>query len=176
MYSSQSPEPMTVTGLEEFLADARTGNQARNVTGAWSMWTARSFRSSKARREVVRELMANIAIIDQASLRQGVLRGGRGRRAGFRILEHGLPEPDRRAEVDLGRVPGHLHRRAAAGQRRSIPPAGAQTVVTALEAFILRMTGVDAISAGCRCCSSRSCSSRTGAAFAAIAPRTACLK
>ena len=34
MYSSQATKPMTVTGLEEILADARAGNEARNVTGA----------------------------------------------------------------------------------------------------------------------------------------------
>ena len=34
MYSSQASAPMTVAGLEQILADARTGNQARDVTGA----------------------------------------------------------------------------------------------------------------------------------------------
>jgi len=33
MYSSQATKPMTMTGLEAILADARAGNQARNVTG-----------------------------------------------------------------------------------------------------------------------------------------------
>ena len=34
MDSSQASEPMTAVALETILADARTGNAARNVTGA----------------------------------------------------------------------------------------------------------------------------------------------
>jgi hypothetical protein len=34
MYSSQATKPMTVAALEEILADARAGNEERNVTGA----------------------------------------------------------------------------------------------------------------------------------------------
>jgi hypothetical protein len=59
MYSSQATEPMTVTGLEEILTDARTGNQARNVTGA--LVDGVFFQIIEGDRDVVRNLMASIA-------------------------------------------------------------------------------------------------------------------
>jgi hypothetical protein len=61
MYSSQATEPMTVTGLEEILTDARTGNQARNVTGALVYVDGVFFQIIEGDRDVVRNLMASIA-------------------------------------------------------------------------------------------------------------------
>jgi len=61
MYSSQATEPMTVTGLEAILADARTGNQARNVTGALIYVDGVFFQIIEGDKDVVQNLMANIA-------------------------------------------------------------------------------------------------------------------
>jgi hypothetical protein len=61
MYSSQATEPMTVTGLEEILGDARTGNQARNVTGALIYVDGVFFQIIEGDKDVVQNLMANIA-------------------------------------------------------------------------------------------------------------------
>jgi Sensors of blue-light using FAD len=61
MYSSQAAQPMTVTALEEILTDARTGNQARNVTGALVYVDGVFFQIIEGDKDVVRKLMANIA-------------------------------------------------------------------------------------------------------------------
>lgn len=60
MYSSQATEPLTVTGLERILADARAGNEARNVTGALIYVDGVFFQILEGDREVVRGLMQNI--------------------------------------------------------------------------------------------------------------------
>ena len=61
MYSSQATEPMTVTGLEAILADARTGNEARNVTGALVDVDGVFFQIIEGDKDVVHKLMASIA-------------------------------------------------------------------------------------------------------------------
>ena len=61
MYSSQATEPMTVTGLEEILRDARTGNEARNVTGVLVYVEGIFFQIVEGDRDVLRNLMASIA-------------------------------------------------------------------------------------------------------------------
>ncbi len=61
MYSSQATQPMTVAGLEEILADARAGNQARNVTGALVYVDGVFFQLIEGDKDVVRKLMASIA-------------------------------------------------------------------------------------------------------------------
>ena len=61
MYSSQATTPMTITGLEEILKDARTGNQARNVTGALVYVDGVFFQIIEGDKDVVCKLMANIA-------------------------------------------------------------------------------------------------------------------
>lgn len=60
MYSSQASEPLGVTGLEEILADARAGNEARNVTGALMVVDGVFLQILEGDRDVVRGLMANI--------------------------------------------------------------------------------------------------------------------
>jgi hypothetical protein len=52
---------MTVTGLEEILTDARTGNQARNVTGALVYVDGVFFQIIEGEKDVVHNLMASIA-------------------------------------------------------------------------------------------------------------------
>ena len=61
MYSSQATEPMTVTGLEAILTDARTGNEARNVTGALVYVDGVFFQIIEGDKDVVHNLMASIA-------------------------------------------------------------------------------------------------------------------
>ena len=61
MYSSQATKPMTITGLEEILDDARTGNQARNVTGVLVYVDGVFFQIIEGDKDIVRKLMANIA-------------------------------------------------------------------------------------------------------------------
>jgi hypothetical protein len=61
MYSSQAAEPMTVTGLEEILTDARAGNEARNITGALVYVDGVFFQLLEGDKEVVRNVMASIA-------------------------------------------------------------------------------------------------------------------
>jgi hypothetical protein len=61
MYSSQATVPMTVTDLEKILADARAGNEARNVTGALVYVDGVFFQILEGDEAVVRKLMANIA-------------------------------------------------------------------------------------------------------------------
>ena len=61
MYSSQATEPMTITGLENILADARAGNQARNVTGALVYVDGVFFQILEGDKDVVRNVMASIA-------------------------------------------------------------------------------------------------------------------
>ena len=60
MYSSQATKPMTVAGLEEILADARAGNEARNVTGALVYVDGVFFQIIEGDEAVVRDLLANI--------------------------------------------------------------------------------------------------------------------
>ena len=52
---------MTVAGLEAILADARTGNEARNVTGALVYVDGVFFQIIEGEEDVVRGLMASIA-------------------------------------------------------------------------------------------------------------------
>jgi hypothetical protein len=52
---------MTVTGLEAILADARTGNEARNVTGALVYVDGVFFQIIEGDKDVVHKLMASIA-------------------------------------------------------------------------------------------------------------------
>ena len=52
---------MTVTGLEAILVDARTGNEARNVTGALVYVDGVFFQIIEGEKDVVDDLMANIA-------------------------------------------------------------------------------------------------------------------
>jgi hypothetical protein len=61
MYSSQATEPMTITGLEAILTDARTGNEARNVTGALVYVDGVFFQIIEGDKDVVHNLMASIA-------------------------------------------------------------------------------------------------------------------
>ncbi len=61
MYSSQAAAPMTATDLEEILVDARTGNQARDVTGALVYVDGVFFQLIEGDKDVVRKLMASIA-------------------------------------------------------------------------------------------------------------------
>lgn len=61
MYSSQATEPMTMTDLENILADARAGKQARNVTGALVYVDGVFFQILEGEEDVVRNLMSNIA-------------------------------------------------------------------------------------------------------------------
>lgn len=61
MYSSQATKPMTVTDLEAILDDARTGNVARNVTGALVYVDGVFFQIIEGDKAVVQELMASIA-------------------------------------------------------------------------------------------------------------------
>lgn len=61
MYSSQAAKPMTVAGLEAILADARTGNETRNVTGALVYVDGVFFQLIEGDKDVVRKLMASIA-------------------------------------------------------------------------------------------------------------------
>ena len=60
MDSSQAAEPMTAVALEKILADARTGNAARNVTGALIYVDGVFFQILEGDKAVVHELMANI--------------------------------------------------------------------------------------------------------------------
>ena len=61
MYSSQATQPMTVSGLEQILTDARTGNEARNVTGALVYVDGVFFQILEGDEDVIRDLMASIA-------------------------------------------------------------------------------------------------------------------
>ncbi len=61
MYSSQATKPMTVTDLEVILEDARTGNAARNVTGALVYTDGVFFQIIEGDKDVVHKLMASIA-------------------------------------------------------------------------------------------------------------------
>jgi hypothetical protein len=61
MFSSQATQPMTATGLEEILTDARTGNQARNVTGALVYVDGVFFQIIEGDKDVVYELMTSIS-------------------------------------------------------------------------------------------------------------------
>ena len=61
MYSSEAAEPMTVTGLEQILTDARAGNELRNVTGALVYVDGVFFQILEGDEDVVRNLMKSIA-------------------------------------------------------------------------------------------------------------------
>jgi Sensors of blue-light using FAD len=61
MYSSQAAQPMTVDGLAEILADARNGNEARNVTGALVHVDGVFFQILEGDKDVVKSLMQSIA-------------------------------------------------------------------------------------------------------------------
>ena len=61
MYSSEAAEPMTVTGLEQILTDARAGNELRNVTGALVYVDGVFFQILEGEEDVVRNLMTSIA-------------------------------------------------------------------------------------------------------------------
>jgi hypothetical protein len=61
MYSSQATRPLTVNDLEEILTDARTGNQARNVSGALVYVDDVFFQLIEGDKEVIQNLMASIA-------------------------------------------------------------------------------------------------------------------
>jgi hypothetical protein len=61
MYSSQAAAPMTLEGLEEILADARAGNEKRNVTGALVYVDGVFFQLLEGDKDVVYGLMENIA-------------------------------------------------------------------------------------------------------------------
>ena len=60
MYSSQAARPMTVDALEEILADARSGNEARNVTGALVHVDGVFFQILEGEKDVVQSLMQSI--------------------------------------------------------------------------------------------------------------------
>lgn len=61
MYSSQATEPVTAIDLEKILADARSGNEARSVTGVLVYVDGVFFQILEGDEAVVRNLMANIA-------------------------------------------------------------------------------------------------------------------
>ncbi len=61
MYSSQATQPLTIGGLERILTDARTGNEARDVTGALVYVDGVFFQILEGDEEVVRNLMTSIA-------------------------------------------------------------------------------------------------------------------
>lgn len=61
MYSSQAAKPMTIGGLEQILIDARSGNEARNVTGALIYVDGVFFQILEGDKDVVSHLMASIA-------------------------------------------------------------------------------------------------------------------
>ena len=61
MYSSKASAPMTLTGLEQILTDARAGNEARNVTGALIYVEGVFLQILEGNKDVVRAVMANIA-------------------------------------------------------------------------------------------------------------------
>lgn len=61
MYSSEATRPMTVDALEEILVDARSGNEARNVTGALVHVDGVFFQILEGDEDVVKSLMQSIA-------------------------------------------------------------------------------------------------------------------
>ena len=61
MYSSQAIKHMTMHALEVILEDARTGNQARNVTGVLVYVDGVFFQIIEGDKDIVRKLMASIA-------------------------------------------------------------------------------------------------------------------
>ncbi|MBK7236094.1 MAG: BLUF domain-containing protein [Sterolibacteriaceae bacterium] len=61
MYSSQAATPMTISGLEQILIDARSGNEARNVTGALIYVDGVFFQILEGDKDVVSHLMTSIA-------------------------------------------------------------------------------------------------------------------
>ena len=60
-YSSRASVPMTAVSLEKILADARAGNQARNITGALIYVEGVFLQILEGDKDVVRAVMANIA-------------------------------------------------------------------------------------------------------------------
>ena len=108
MYSSQATEPMTVTGLEAILTDARTGNEARNVTGALVYVDGVFFQILEGDEDVVRKLMKSIAsdsrhrsvkVIYEADV-DAVF--GRAKGLGATVIEEPQDQPygDRRATFE----------------------------------------------------------------------------
>ena len=61
MYSSQAIKHMTMHDLEVILEDARTGNQARKVTGVLVYVDGVFFQIIEGDKDIVRKLMASIA-------------------------------------------------------------------------------------------------------------------
>jgi len=61
MYSSQAMKHMTMRDLEVILEDARTGNQARKVTGVLVYVDGVFFQIIEGDKDIVRKLMASIA-------------------------------------------------------------------------------------------------------------------
>lgn len=62
MYSSQASAPMSVDALEQILVDARLGNALHNVTGALVYVDGVFFQILEGEADVVRKLMASIAV------------------------------------------------------------------------------------------------------------------
>ena len=125
MYASQAAEPMSVAGLEAILADARTGNQARNVSGALVYVDGVFFQVIEGEEDVVRRLMANIAndtrhhsvkIIHEAEVEERVFRSWSmahvSATAGELAQWAGLPGTATVKEllVEISRVPGRVPR------------------------------------------------------------------
>lgn len=65
MYSSQTTDPMSAISLEQILAEARTDNAKRNITGALVYADGVFFQILEGDKEVVRNLMADIAQDDR---------------------------------------------------------------------------------------------------------------
>lgn len=61
IYSSKAVAPMSVDGLQQILADARVGNEARDVTGALIYVDGVFLQVLEGERDTVRGLMRNIA-------------------------------------------------------------------------------------------------------------------
>jgi len=60
VYSSQATQPMTATDLEKILADARVGNETRNVTGVLIYVDGVFFQILEGDKDVVVALMKSI--------------------------------------------------------------------------------------------------------------------
>jgi hypothetical protein len=61
IYSSQASAPMSISDLEEILVDARSGNEARNVTGALVYVDGVFLQILEGEKETLRRLMRSIA-------------------------------------------------------------------------------------------------------------------
>ena len=60
IYSSQASRPMTATGLEEILLDARAGNNVRDITGVLVYVDGVFLQVIEGEREAVLRLMTNL--------------------------------------------------------------------------------------------------------------------